>query len=83
MDNLNTKLQEAKAKHQVEHINVVYRRLFNSPDGKIVLDDLRKQFYDTVLTGSGATNLSVAVKAAQHDVVTVIIRNTKEHNNDI
>ena len=47
------------------------RACFDTPSGKIVLDDLKKQFYDVQITVMDPH--VTAIRAAQHDVVLYIL----------
>ena len=74
MGDLSEQLKQAQEKADIDPLRIAYARLFTTPDGKVVLADLRKQFYDCLLTKSGSTELSITAKAAQHDVIAVILK---------
>jgi len=57
-------------------IRKAYRRLFKTPDGKVVLDDLRARFYDRSLDSESANKM--AVNVGSHKVVQHIINADKE-----
>lgn len=54
-----------------ERIVAAYRRLFTTPDGKTVLNDLRDAYYDVPLFDTNPAKLAKAT--AQHEVVLNII----------
>jgi len=72
--NLKDSLIQAKKQFDEDPLRIAYARLFTTPDGKEVLKDLRKQFYDVVIVGNGASETSIIAKSAQHDVITVILK---------
>jgi len=60
---------------QLERFNEIskaYRGFTRSPNGKVVLKDLRKKFYDADLCGD--SEHSAAVKAGRHSVILYILR---------
>jgi len=55
-------------------MRIAYARLFTTPDGKVVLDNMKEQFYSCLLTVDRPNGLSVEAKAAQHDVIAQILK---------
>ncbi len=49
-----------------------YSKFFKSPDGKVVLEDLSKRFYDVDLSAKDETTISI--KAGSHRVIHYIKR---------
>jgi len=69
---LKEALEQAKESYDNDPVRIAYARLFTTPDGKVVLKNLREQFYDCIITSN--TEISTVAKAAQHDVVAVILK---------
>lgn len=78
MDELR-QAREAKqnaARAEAMRIRDAYRELFKTPNGKIVLNDLKRLYMDNQLLASYDPNAALA-KAAAHDVVQEIIKKTQ------
>ncbi len=58
----------------------VYQMVFGSPNGKIVLENMKETFYSCLLTTKSNNGLSVEAKAAQHDVIAQILKMLGERN---
>ncbi len=58
----------------------VYQMVFSSPNGKVVLEDMKDQFYRCLLTTKSNNGLSVEARAAQHDVIAQILKMIGERN---
>jgi hypothetical protein len=54
-----------------------YKKLFKSPNGKIVLADLRARFMDGQIIRKGESSEEMVARAAKHDVVQAIINITE------
>mgnify|MGYP000105893653 CR=1 FL=1 len=74
LGNIADKVKEAQAKFDTDPLRLAYARTFTNPDGQEVLKDLRKQFYDCILTGPNSTELNIVAKAAEQDVIAVILK---------
>lgn len=61
----------------------VYKRLFNSPDGKIVLEDLEERFFNEELFIKGDSH-STTYNVGLRDAVRYIKSSIEDgHNNDL
>lgn len=59
----------------VEQLNAAYCRIFESPDGKIVFDDLMRNYYDGPMTGE---RCDINRELGRRDVV-LAIKNKLEY----
>ena len=66
------KTKVAKIVSDSETVNAAYKRLFATRDGKVVLADLSKRFYDNPMDGADLNR-----EAGQRDVLHFIKRVTR------
>ena len=64
--------QAQAARQYSDQLNKAYRALARSPNGKLVLADLEKKFYDVDMTSSDEHSSSI--KVGRHSVVLYIKR---------
>lgn len=70
----STKL--ASARETTHKIDLLYMHLFNNPDGKMVLEDLVRNFlHDKLSTGEAH---STCIRASQADVIRYIQRRIED-----
>ena len=65
---------------KIAALRVTYCRLFSTPDGKTVLNDLKENFY--AVTICDENQLMMAAKAARHDLIQGIL-NMMELKNEL
>lgn len=62
--------REQKAPPEMRLMKALYEKLFGSPDGKLVLDDLKRRFTRREMRSPEAHDM--VYKAGQHDVILLI-----------
>jgi hypothetical protein len=63
---------------EIAALKLTYCRLFSTPDGKAVMNDLKKNFYAVAICDEN--QLMMAAKAARHDLIQGILNLMEEKN---